>query len=407
MCYKKLLLLMVLCLGFASAQTEYSEEVKRLVVMLENEVGGEYEIGAGIVFALARNRIYIATASHVVDAEDDAKLTAKFWQLPGETFEASVLAPLDTSLDMSVVSVRVEDVGLKLEDFPFELLTGGDIETSEKVISVGQGSGRPWVTLEQDLNVIGKEPGILEVQFSGVSQGDSGGGIFNERGELLGLIISDAPPALRAIDAETLLTTLEQNQYEISVSRPKLPEEGSQTGSGGNGTAAEDATVEVDTVPSITPDESASGTTDIAVTTVATPINEPAKLQIDGAQGTTSFADNYSGLQAIDGDPETYWSTAPNETSKAGITFLFKEAKTISSLNMFFVADPVGLLPKEVILSTPNGESREITFRGLAGWESASFEALTTDTFILTPTSYFSVGSPSFVNIYELELYGY
>ncbi len=399
--YKKIILLLILILGLASAQNNYSEEVKKLVVMLENDTGDTYEIGAGIVFAFARNRIYIVTASHVLETDGkEASLTAKFWQLPGEAFEANMLAPLDTSLDMAVVSVRVEDVGLKAEDFPFELLTGGNIETSEKVISVGQGSGRAWVTLEQDLNVIGEEPGILEVQFSGVSPGDSGGGIFNERGELLGLIISDAPPALRAIDAETLLTTLEQNQYEISVSRPKLLEEGSKSVSDGN-------EITEDAVSSTVIEESTDETTGAVATTVATPMNEPAKLQINGAQGTTSYGNNYSGLQAIDGDPETYWSTAPYETPKAAINLLFKEPKTISSLNMFFVADPVGLLPETIILSTPESETREITFRGLAGWESVAFEPLTADTFTLTPTSYFSVGSSAFVNIYELELYGY
>jgi S1-C subfamily serine protease len=410
---------MVLITGLAGAQTEYSKEVKKLVVMLEAEAGEDYQLGAGVVFAVARNRIYVVTAKHVVqmnDADADS-IKVKFWQLPGEEFEATLLAPLDSTLelDMAVLYVKVEDAGLTLDDFPFELLTGGDVETSGKVVSVGQGSGRAWVYLENDLNVLSKQAGVLEFQFLDVSRGDSGGGVFNERGELLGMTITDAPPALRAIDAETLLSVLEQNQYEISVSRPKLPEQPLEENSGqvaGGGPATvnnDDATNASTTNASandVTTSNNDTSNTPLTATT-ETPTNEPAKLQIGGAQATTIFGDGYSALQAIDGSIETYWSTAPEQTSDAAITFLFNKPTTISGLNMFFTADPLGLMMETAVLSTPDGTTREITFRGLAGWESVSFEALTTDTLTLTPTSYFSVGSPVFVNVYELELYGY
>jgi hypothetical protein len=385
--------------SLADAQTEYSKEVKKLVVMLETETGDNTQIGAGLVFAVARNRIYIVTAKHVVQVNDeDAEgIKVKFWQLPGEEFEATLLAPLVTPLDMAVLYVKAEDAGLTPDEFPFELLTGGDTETSNKVVSVGQGSGRPWVYLERDLNIISKQAGILEVQFSDVSRGDSGGGIFNERGELLGMIITDAPPALRAIDAETLLSELEQNQYEISVSRPKLPVETDETsGSVAGGGEA-----------SVSPPNNSESNLEASTTSSVEAAKTPAKLQIAGAQATTSFADNYSALQAIDGDAESYWSTAPDQTLDAAITFLFSQPMTVSSLKMFFPNNPTGLMIKTAMLSTPDGMTREITFRGLAGWESVSFEALTTDTLTLTPTSYFNSGSPVFVNVYELELYGY
>jgi hypothetical protein len=394
--------------SLADAQTEYSKEVKKLVVMLETETGDNTQIGAGLVFAVARNRIYIVTAKHVVqmNGADAESIKVKFWQLPGEEFEATLLAPLVTSLDMAVLYVKAEDAGLTPDEFPFELLTGGDTETSNKVVSVGQGSGRPWVYLERDLNIISKQAGILEVQFSDVSRGDSGGGIFNERGELLGMIITDAPPALRAIDAETLLSELEQNQYEISVSRPKLPEEPLEETSGnvsGGGAATVGGEGEENNL-----NVSNDSTNDEASTTSPVEMAKlPAKLQIGGAQATTIFNDDYSALQAVDGNPESYWSTAPEQTSDAAITFLFSRPTTVSSLNMFFPTDPLGLMMKTAILSTPDGMTREITFRGLAGWESVSFEALTTDTLTLTPTSYFNSGSPVFVNVYELELYGY
>jgi Trypsin-like peptidase domain len=382
------LALILLFSNLAATQTEFSDEVKKLVVMLEADVGDNTLIGAGIVFAVARNRIYIVTADHVVrDKKEDeivpaSNLIAKFWQLPGEEFQATLLEPLLTPLDMAVLTVEVEDAKLSLDDFPFELLTGGKIETSKKVISVGQGSGREWVDLQEDLNVISQQLGILEVQFFGVSQGDSGGGIFNENGELLGMTISDAQPALRAIDAETLLSVLEENRYEISVSRPKLPNDSTST-------APEDSAT-----PSTNVEEPVSITSEIK------------KLQIDGAQATTVFNNDYSAFQAIDGNTDTYWSTAAEETSDASITFLFDQPTTVSQIRVFFPTKPLGLLMKTAILSTPEGVNRELIFRGLAGWENIDFETLTTNTVTLTPTSYFSVGSSSFVNLYELELFG-
>lgn len=346
---------------------QISDEVKNLVIMIDATIEDNDSIGAGIVFRVTRDRIYIVTARHVVaKTKNDELIVAsdiiiKFRQRPGEEFKAELLNPLQTGLDMAVLAANPEDVGLMENDFPFELLTVGNLEKSDKVINVGQGSGREWVGLQEDLNVISHQQGIVEVQFFGVSQGDSGGGLFNEDGKFLGMTIQDAQPALRAIDAENVIAVLKDNGYEISqgIDNPEVKN-------------------------NIT----------------------PQKLQINNAQATTIFNDDYSAVKAIDGDTSTYWSTKGEETSNATITFLLEEPTSLSQLKVFFPTNPIGLLMKTAVLNTPEGDSREISFRGLAGWESIDFEPFTTDTLTITPTSYFNLGRPEFVNIYELELYG-
>ena len=359
------------------AQNDSSDEVKTLVVMINAELDGGESSGAGIVFNVAKNRLYIVTAAHVVRRGDaDAEnITVEFWELPGEQFEATLLSPLETSLDMAVLTVRVEDVGLNEADFSFGSLTGGDVATSSSITSIGQGSGRDWVTLVEPTNVIQSQAGLLELQAAGVSQGDSGGGVFSDNGKLLGMITNDAPPALRAITAEALLSELESNRY--AVFQP---------------------TDSVTPAPQVEAPSSEG--------TQAQAESKAAKLKVDGISASSVWDSSYGALKSVDGDVSSRWLSQNGKTTDVSLTFLFREPRTISSLRMNFPETPEGMLVKTATLSTPDGSSRDVQFRGLIGWEEAQFDPITADTFTLTPTGLFGEGG-DYVQISELELYGY
>ena len=365
----------------ALSQQDTNDEVKNLVVMINADLASAESSGAGIVFNVARNRLYIVTANHVVrraDADADA-VTVEFWQLPGEQFEATLLAPLDTSLDMAVLTARIEDVGLSETDFSFGSLTGGDVTASSSITSVGQGSGRDWVTLVEPTNVIQSQAGLLELQAAGVSQGDSGGGVFSDDGKLLGMITNDAPPALRAITAESLLATLEDNRYSVYAA---VETTGTNMANSTSSNANEKPQSQ-----------------ELAIT-------EPneVKLKIDGFDASSSPRYVPS---MFDGDIEERWSSYFGDVSESSVTFLFREPHTISKVRMFFPEFPRELLIKSATLSTPDGETRSFDFRGLVGWEEAEFKPLIADKFVLTPTDFISRGTRSDqVGIYELELYG-
>src|SRR3954471_24591259 len=86
---------LALGLSLASAQDrQRSEEaVRPLVVMLDVRIGGSDDYGAGIIAAVTSNRIYIATANHVVrkDGKDAESIKVGFSWLPGETRTARLL----------------------------------------------------------------------------------------------------------------------------------------------------------------------------------------------------------------------------------------------------------------------------------------------------------------------------
>ncbi|MEE8587464.1 MAG: SUMF1/EgtB/PvdO family nonheme iron enzyme [Acidobacteriota bacterium] len=75
--------------------------------MIDAEIGGVPTFGAGIIFAHTRNRLYLATANHVVrkglkDAQD---LRLRFLSLPGEPVEAKLLEDRDADLDLAVLAL--------------------------------------------------------------------------------------------------------------------------------------------------------------------------------------------------------------------------------------------------------------------------------------------------------------
>lgn len=356
------------------AQEDPTEKAKNLVVMLEGELQELETVGAGIAFGVARDRLYIATADHVVRRGDDeaAGLRAQFWQLPGESFDVTLLEPLDSSLDLAVLSIRLDELGLTEADFPFELLSADGLSEASTIFTVGYGSGRDWLTLVEDANVVDAQGGELEIQSTSVTQGDSGGGVFAEAGDLIGMIVRDQPPTLVAVATGTMLEALASNRYPVA--------EGSQPD--------EPAEPPVSAEPEPMPVETVSGN----------------KLEVDGTKASSMFSARNSVNEALDGNTDTYWVSESGDVAGSFVTFLFRQDQTIDKLRIFFQAKPNNAQVQTATLSTPDGEKRQITFRGLDGWEEVSFDPLTADEFTLTLNEFFPKGSQSYASIYELEL---
>jgi hypothetical protein len=85
---------------------EPEEEAKEMIVMVRGTLGGTPMFGAGIIVGSRSDRLYIATANHVVrkglnDAED---LRVELRSLPGEAIAANLLEHADESLDLAVLA---------------------------------------------------------------------------------------------------------------------------------------------------------------------------------------------------------------------------------------------------------------------------------------------------------------
>ena len=98
-------ILLPLTISAVDAQDE--EAAKQLVVMIKGKIGEAPVTGAGIIFGIESDRLYIATASHVTRAGravgQDFKIQLE--RLRGEWFEAVLTDSYDRDLDISVLAV--------------------------------------------------------------------------------------------------------------------------------------------------------------------------------------------------------------------------------------------------------------------------------------------------------------
>ncbi|MEM7737880.1 MAG: serine protease, partial [Deinococcota bacterium] len=185
-----LLILGQFILSTAFAQSDLDDEAKSLIVMVNGYWGDSESLGAGIVFGAQRGRLYIATADHVIRPRENnfqevETVEVEFFFRPGEVFTAEVLRPLSEGLDLAVISMPIEGTDIFPSQFPFHRF--GDnfvLERSDQMFTVGQGGGRAWNTLRGLVNILENEEGFIDLQFSDVTRGDSGGAVFSEAGEL-------------------------------------------------------------------------------------------------------------------------------------------------------------------------------------------------------------------------------
>src|SRR5215510_4071203 len=125
------------------------EKIKPLIVMLTAKFSDpdEERFGAGIIFGLGNDRIYIATANHLVrkGQQEAQRLRVRFKRLPGEEIEAKLLKDADPDLDLAVLAVaNLARLG-KLPFGPFDQL--GDpsfLKRGDSLYSVGNPRGRQW-----------------------------------------------------------------------------------------------------------------------------------------------------------------------------------------------------------------------------------------------------------------------
>jgi hypothetical protein len=206
-----------------SASVATEERIKSLIVMITCRLGDKENFGAGIIFGYTASRIYIATANHVVrQGIDEAKnVRVQFKWLPGESIEAKLLGNADSNLDLAVLVVtgRVE---IDLKSLPFDQL--GDstsVKRGDLVHSIGNPRGQQWrvnVTPDRVSDIVGD---TISFESGFIGPGHSGGGLLNERWELVAMIKADEPPDGVAVNIRSMLNTLQRWDYPVKLTRSK------------------------------------------------------------------------------------------------------------------------------------------------------------------------------------------
>ena len=209
--------------GAAQPEGSEREGAKPLIVMIGHpDCGGV--IGAGIVVGLGSDRLYIATADHLVRCKGRRldSVDVRFRFLPGERIAGKVLDDVDRRLDLTVLSVvGLGRLAIPVKKIPFGLL--GDtkkLSFGDEVFMIGNPAGRRWRDQARAALVTQVAEDRLEFETTLAQQGHSGGGLFNDRWELVGMIVEDEPPTPRAVPIDRVLRRLRQWGYPVAL-KPK------------------------------------------------------------------------------------------------------------------------------------------------------------------------------------------
>ena len=173
--------------------------------------------GSGVVYS---EDGYIITNNHVIDGASTINVTLH----DGKSYEASLVAA-DSQSDVAVL--KIDASGLTPVSFgdsdalsvgDLAIVIGNPLGTLAGTASDGIVSG-----LEREITLVGKTMTLLQVSAS-VNPGNSGGGVFDQEGNLIGLVVakssgSDVEGLGFAIPSNTVKSVVESLIKDGYVSR--------------------------------------------------------------------------------------------------------------------------------------------------------------------------------------------
>ena len=215
----------------ATGQSEYADETKQLVVMIEGALDGAPTVGAGVIFGRDANRFYIVTANHVVrrGGREAQRVRVLLNRLPDQWLHADLTPHADPSppgLDLAVLAVPgLKQYGLDLCILPLDRLGHPDaLKRGAAVSPLGYPQGViRWgtpVTPQRVAQVAGQE---IQFESSVTVAGYSGGALLSPRGEVFGLIRSYDTPFAIATRIDTVLDVLQRWNYPVELRLANTP----------------------------------------------------------------------------------------------------------------------------------------------------------------------------------------
>ena len=192
-----------------------------LVVQIEGEVNGQPVTGSGIIFGYKDDRLYIATAKHVVRRElsESTSFAVKSKSLrPGETLAADLTTDSDPGLDLAVLVVRnVQKYKIPVETIPFDRVgKPQSLQANGKVYALGLPVTQMGEPLPSDEFV---EASVSKLRFRSntVRDGYSGGALFNANWQLVGMIRANDRSFAHAIAIDQILGQLKEWNYPVNL----------------------------------------------------------------------------------------------------------------------------------------------------------------------------------------------
>jgi hypothetical protein len=212
--------LMICALLLSSGQASLAQEggAKRLVVMLDGTLDTARVVGAGVIVGIGHDRLYIATAYHVVHSgpkqAKDLKVQVEW--LPGEWFPAELLGGADKDLDLAVLVAKgARD--LAVPDLHWKILgSPADLNPRDEVFPVGYPSGTPWFVSVQPHLVSGVDAQVVKTEGNLVP-GNSGGALFTKDWRMVGLVSSTGALLGESTRIDVVVDRLKAWGYPVQV----------------------------------------------------------------------------------------------------------------------------------------------------------------------------------------------
>lgn len=199
------------------------ERAKRLVVMIDTRFSSREEaianFGAGVVVGVSRGRIYIVTANHVLRRGNTVadEVRVRFHDLPSDEFAARVLDFYDPIMDYGVVMVSDGQANSIVSGIPFQAIRSTALSDGLAVFHVGQPNELEWSTNVTPAAIARFTGSTLSFQSPSLTVGYSGGGLFDNEGNLVGIVTRDASTDVDAARIDHVLATLRNAGIPISL----------------------------------------------------------------------------------------------------------------------------------------------------------------------------------------------
>ena len=221
-------------------------EAKHLVVMIDTILGAKARFGAGIVVGVDREHelVYIVTANHLVRGygDDDVyreaeHIEVRFNRPSGLPYLGQLLPPSDGGLDLAVLVVHgsaIPNFAALAARFPFDRVAAAvDLSRGDMVRRLGHDRGVAWYSpvISGVIAALGDTRVTFETNI--IAGGASGGGLFTEDWNLVGMVTSDLPPNGEAVRLDVILATLATWDFPVNLGRQAEPSDDDREGEAG------------------------------------------------------------------------------------------------------------------------------------------------------------------------------
>ncbi|HYG63193.1 MAG TPA: CsgG/HfaB family protein [Thermoanaerobaculia bacterium] len=209
--------------GNRAALYEEGEQAQRLIVRL---TAANTE-GAGILFHADAQYAYGITAKHVVFQQGKAVqgLQALLYAWPGRQLPVAAEGlRFHYQEDLAVFRVDLRPLGKSLQEvlqgIPLEQLgSSEELDPGSGLFTIGHATAGAWISSKSTVPFV-RDEGSAFLFNTLCSQGHSGGGVFDDKWRLVGMMIKDESPLCRALRIEPILRIVQGWKLEIGLRPP-------------------------------------------------------------------------------------------------------------------------------------------------------------------------------------------